>query len=203
MFYWIGKGIILGFCIAAPVGPIGILCIRRTLAGGRLSGFVTGLGAATADAFYGSVAAFGITAVSALLVDHHAWLQAAGGVFLGYLGISTMTVRPAGREIAAPERSLLGAYGSTLFLTLTNPMTIFSFAAVFAGLGITTPGAGAFAAAMVAGVFCGSALWWLTLSFLVSRLGAGLSMHSLTWVNRGSGLILFVFGIMALGSLII
>ena len=128
------EGVVIGLAVAAPVGPIGVFCIRRTLAYGRASGFVSGLGAATADAVYGSVAALGLTFVTDLLVDAEAWLRLGGGVFLVFLGVKTFLSRPAERTVAAGRGSLPGAYASTLALTLTNPSTILSFAAIFAGL---------------------------------------------------------------------
>ncbi|HEU4334886.1 MAG TPA: LysE family transporter, partial [Candidatus Eisenbacteria bacterium] len=135
------RGAVLGFCIAAPVGPIGILCIRRTLAESRASGFASGLGAATADAVYGVVAAFGITIVSEALMKGRLWFAVAGGLFLCWLGWRTLAARPpemapAGSPGLGPRPSLWGAWGSTFLLTITNPMTILSFAAVFAGLGL-------------------------------------------------------------------
>src|SRR5512139_1151568 len=160
------RGLAIGFSIAAPVGPIGILCIRRTLAEGRASGFLSGLGAATADALYGCVAGFGLTVVSGFLVDRRAWIQLIGGVFLLALGVRTLRSRPAQRAAAASEgRGIAASYLSTLFLTLTNPMTIISFAGIFAALGVAETGGSLAAAAwLVAGVFLGSAAWWLLLS---------------------------------------
>ncbi len=199
-------GLIIGFSIAAPVGPIGVLCIRRTLADGRVVGFVSGLGAATADAAYGGVAAFGLTWVSDLLVKQQLWLRLVGGVFLLYLGIKAFLERPAEREAAASGRgrgSLAGAYASTLGLTITNPTTILSFVAIFAGLGLVGEGGGyAAAAVLVAGVFSGSALWWLLLSGGVSLFRSKLGLGALRWVNRASGTIIFGFGVAALLSLL-
>ena len=133
-FSFIIPGIMVGFFIAAPVGPIGVLCIRRTLAEGRVQGLVSGLGAATADAVYGCIAAFGLTLVSNALVQQQLWLRLVGGVFLCFLGVKTLLTKPS--EKACPERGtgLLRAYGTTFLLTLTNPMTILSFAAIFAGV---------------------------------------------------------------------
>src|SRR6185312_8691316 len=128
------RGAILGFSIAAPVGPIGVLCIRRTLAGGRLVGLLSGLGAATADACYGAIAAFGLTAVSSRLVGHQDALRIVGGLFLLYLGIRTFFAAPAQTAKSGQRRQLLSNYLSTLGLTLTNPTTILSFVALFAGL---------------------------------------------------------------------
>jgi len=128
------KGLIIGFSIAAPVGPIGMLCIRRTLVYGRLSGLVSGLGAATADAVYGSIAAFGLAFVATFLVNQQGWLHLVGGLFLCYLGIKAFLAKPATATTTPESISLASDYASTFFLTLTNPLTILSFAAVFAGL---------------------------------------------------------------------
>ena len=129
------RGIILGIGIAAPVGPIGIMCIRRTLSGGRCAGIVSGMGAATADAVYGSIAAAGLTMITSALTAHTTLLRIGGGLFLCYLGIATFRARPAERSAVVATTSLLAAYTSTLVLTLTNPLTILSFAAIFAGVG--------------------------------------------------------------------
>jgi threonine/homoserine/homoserine lactone efflux protein len=171
------RGLAIGFAIAAPVGAIGLLCIRRTLTNGRLAGFISGLGAATADAFYGAVAALGLTAVSGTMVNHQNAVRLMGGVFAL-------------------------AFGSTLALTLTNPTTILSFAAVFAGFGLGTAAADRGSAAlMVCGVFLGSALWWLLLSGAVGYFRRALTPDRLRWVNRFSGAALFGFGLLALLSL--
>ena len=193
------EGVVIGLAVAAPVGPIGVLCIRRTLAYGRASGFVSGLGAATADAAYGSVAALGLTFVTGLLVDAEAWLRLGGGVFLVFLGVKTFLSRPAERPVAAGRGSLPGAYASTLALTLANPSTILSFAAIFAGLGAAD---GSFTALLlVPGVFLGSTLWWFVLSGATSLLRAKLPVGALRWVNRLSGAVLAGFGLVALSGL--
>jgi threonine/homoserine/homoserine lactone efflux protein len=201
------RGALLGFSIAAPVGPIGVLCIRRALADGWRSGFVTGLGAATADAFYGAVAAFGLTLISALLVAEQGWLRLVGGLFLCYLGLRTLRATPA-REAAATSplsaRGALAMYASTVLLTLTNPLTILSFVAVFAGLGLGgTNRSYAGAALVVLGVFTGSALWWLLLSGTVGALRSRFRVEVLVWANRVSGAILLAFGLLALLSLVL
>jgi threonine/homoserine/homoserine lactone efflux protein len=205
------RGLMVGFSIAAPVGPIGVLCIRRTLAEGRAFGFVSGLGAATADAVYGGVAGFGLTFVSSFLVGQQAWFRLVGGAFLCYLGLRTFLSQPA-KDVASTRTSgLLGAYASTLFLTLTNPMTILSFAAIFAGLGpVLSPvegsalgdGGGSYlsAAVLVLGVFLGSALWWLLLSGGAGLFRHKLDLQKLRWVNRISGAVIAAFGLLALLS---
>ena len=196
------RGLIIGFCIAAPVGPIGVLCIRRTLAEGRASGLVSGLGAATADAIYGCIAGFGLTFISSILISQQGWLRLIGGGFLCYLGLKTFLAKPAEQAASAGGNGLVGAYASTFFLTLTNPMTILSFAAVFAGLGVASAsGNYVSAGALVLGVFMGSALWWLILSGGVGMFRARFNPHGLRWVNRVSGVIITGFGLFALLSL--
>jgi threonine/homoserine/homoserine lactone efflux protein len=197
------RGMVFGLSIAAPVGPIGVLCIRRTLAEGRAVGFVSGLGTATADACYGAVAAFGLTAVSAFLVNQHLWLRLIGGAFLCYLGVTTFRTPPSARAASAGGGGLWSAYGTTFLLTLTNPLTILTFAAIFAGIGAgELHGAYGSAALLVVGVFCGSALWWLLLSGGTSLLRTRLTPAALQWVNRLSGVVITVFGILALASVL-
>lgn len=197
------RGLLIGFSIAAPVGPIGVLCIRRTLADGRVAGLVSGLGAAAADALYGCVAGFGLTLISNFFVSQRFWLQLAGGLFLCWLGLRTLRAAPAG-EAARTGRAegLVGAFVSTFVLTLTNPMTILSFAAVFAALGLaSTSGDYGAAAVLVFGVFVGSALWWLLLSGGVSLLRSRFDARGLQWVNRVSGIVIVGFGVLSLATL--
>lgn len=196
------QGVLIGFSIAAPVGPIGVLCIQRTLARGRLIGFVSGLGAATADALYGCVAGFGLTFISSLLMENQVWLRLTGGIFLCYLGMRTFIVRPSVVTSSTHSaESVIGNYVSTLFLTLTNPTTILSLVAIFAGLGIGFAGSGSGAATVfVLGVFCSSAAWWLILSTVASLLRQRLSGDALRVVNRLSGIIILFFGVIALVS---
>jgi threonine/homoserine/homoserine lactone efflux protein len=198
------KGMLLGFSIAAPVGPIGVLCIRRSLAAGFGSGFASGLGAATADGLYGLVAGLGLTAVSHLLLAAGGWLRLAGGLLLVLLGVRTFLAPPAPAAphgepavAAAPACGLAQAYASTFALTVTNPATILSFLAAFGALGLVTRGA---AGSLVAGVFVGSAAWWLTLSGATSRLRGRLGPGALVWINRLSGLVIGGFGLLALAA---
>jgi len=198
----LAQGIIIGFSIAAPVGPIGVLCIRRTLAHGRLSGLVSGLGAATADLVYGCIAGFGLTFISQFLIDQQDWLRLVGGLFLLYLGIKTFLAKQAEKELATSHQNLWGDYLSTFFLTLTNPVTILSFVAIFAGLGIAnTSGDYAAALSLVLGVFTGSMLWWLLLSVGASFFQNKLKGNGLLWINRFSGVLIAGFGVVALVSL--
>lgn len=193
------KGFILGFSIAAPVGPIGILCIRRTLEYGRMSGFLSGLGAATADAAYGMIAGLGLTVITSFLIGHQAWLRIVGGIFLSYLGIRTFIKRPAENPTLVKNFGLLGNYLSTFLLTLTNPMTIIAFVGVFAGLGLGTNKSSYLSSfSLVLGVFLGSGSWWMLLSFTINIFRRRFSASRLLWVNRVSGLIIIVFGLIAL-----
>lgn len=193
------RGVVLGFSIAAPVGPIGVLCIRRTLAQGRVVGLASGLGAASADAVYGCIAGFGLTAISGFLIAQQQWLGILGGLFLCVLGIRTLRARPAGPGEEPRGVTVAAAYGSVFVLTLTNPMTILSFAAMFAGLGIASNGRDfAAAAALVGGVFVGSALWWLTLSGGVAVLRHRFDARAMHWVNWISGSVILIFGLWAL-----
>jgi threonine/homoserine/homoserine lactone efflux protein len=195
------KGLIIGISIAAPVGPIGILCIRRTLAEGRLVGLASGLGAATADAIYGSVAGFGLTFLSGFLVEQQLWLRLVGGVFLCFLGVRALVSGVSGEVDVSEGLGALAAYGSTFFLTLTNPVTIISFAAVFAGLGLGTSGGDYLSAVLlVLGVFAGSAVWWFILSGLAGVLRGKATPQVLRWINRVSGAVIVGFGVYALVS---
>ncbi len=192
------KGIAIGFSIAAPVGPIGILCIRRSLAEGMRTGLAVGLGAATADAAYGCVAGFGLTAISSFLTAQQLWLGLVGGAFLCYLGVKTFLSKPAEQAAVSKGGNLVTSYISTLFLTLTNPATILSFIAVFVGLGLGAAPGWRTAITLVSGVFLGSALWWLILSGGVGAFRSRMTGTWMLWINRISGGVLFGFGIYAL-----
>jgi threonine/homoserine/homoserine lactone efflux protein len=197
------KGLIVGVVIAAPVGPIGVLCARRTLTLGRRAGFFSGMGAATADSFYGFIAAFGLTFISDFLIGHQFWFRLAGGTLLCFLGVRTLLAAPEQKTVLSRSaRRHAGLYTSTFFLTLTNPMTIFSFAAVFAGFGLAgTRGSIVSAGTLIVGVFLGSGLWWLFLVGVFSIFKRRFKHHELQWVNRIAGLIIVISGVLALMSL--
>ncbi|MEK6751764.1 MAG: LysE family transporter [Chloroflexota bacterium] len=190
------RAFLIGISIAAPVGPIGVLCIRRTLSNGKLAGFLSGLGAATADMLYGAMAAFGLTIISSFLVENAFWLQLFGGLFLLYLGIKTFLEKPAEQAAQTRQGGYFSMYLSTFFLTITNPITILSFAAIFAGTMIGQNVNSPFV--MVAGVFAGSAGWWLALNFGVGLMRERLNQYHMAWINRISGAVIFLFGIYAL-----
>jgi threonine/homoserine/homoserine lactone efflux protein len=181
------KGLAFGFLLAATVGPMWVLCLRRTLAFGPLAGIASGMGIAVADGFYGAVAAFGLTAISGLLLGYRFWIGLAGAAFLIYLGVRTLTA-PAVQDTAeAQPKSLAASFLSTLGLTLTNPPTILAFAAIFAGLGLASTADYGAAALIVAGVFLGSACWWLILAGAASRLRDRIGPRLMRGVNLVSG----------------
>jgi threonine/homoserine/homoserine lactone efflux protein len=193
-FLW--KGVLVGLVIAVPAGPVGVLCIRRTIFQGRLAGFISGMGAAAGDAIFGIIAGSGLTFVSDLLLDYQKWLRVGGAGFLLLVGIRAFTAEPLAK--AKSERdpeTLLADFASTFALTLTNPITILAFLAIFASIGFAGEDATlAGAAILVLGVWLGSLLWWAGLA-----LGAGAFRHSfrrnhLVWINRGSGGILLLSG---------
>lgn len=198
------KGVILGFSIAAPVGPIGLLCIQRTLSRGRLHGFVSGLGVAAADTCYGLVAAFGLSAVTSFLLGIQGWLQLGGGLFLLGLGFRTARTVPGTRSAAGDtEPGLLHAWGSLFLLTLANPATILGFIAAFVALGLgTQPSDAAGALSLVAGVFLGSAAWWLLLSFIAGLVRAHLTDGRMRVVNLAAGLLIMALGLWVLAPLV-
>ncbi len=194
----LAKAALIGLSIAAPVGPIALLIVQRTLAEGLAVGFACGLGTAVADALYGLLAAFGLVAASPLLADVARWVGLAGALFLLFLGLRILGSRPAGR--AAVERHpgrwrLPAAFLTTFLLTLSNPLTVVSFLAVFASLGVAAAGTPGAAGTVVLGVFLGSLAYQWSLPLLAGlgrrRLGEGL----LRTINRLSGLVLLAFGL--------
>ena len=194
------RGFILGFTIAAAVGPISLLVIRRTLAKGRAIGLASGLGVATADGAYGAIAAFGLGAITRVLVDARPILGLVGGIFLLWLAWSTARATPRDPATApARQLGLTGAYLSILGLTLTNPMTILSFGALFVGLGVTggdTTGA----ALITLGVLAGSSAWWVVLTTVVSALRKRVTTAWIRRINIASGLAIGTFGVVSIAS---
>lgn len=205
------KGIVIGFAIAAPVGPIGVLCIRRTLVNGVVSGLATGMGAALADALYGAVAAFGLAFVAAFLQKFSFVMQLFGGAFLMYLGLKIFLQRPKAADFVTDEnrkihnpKEIASDFISTFFLTLTNPATILSFVAIFAGFGLVEEGNVHYelSALMVLGVFLGSLAWWCILSAGIGLFRHKLDRKGLRAINMLSGMIIGGFGAAILGRLI-
>lgn len=198
------KGFIIGFTIAASIGPIGILCIRRSLANGYLSGLLSGMGAASADGIYGAVAAFGLTFISSFLVKQQIWLQIIGIIFLLYLGIKIFLEKPKeNNEKKVESKGLLNDYLSIFFLTIINPMTILLFTAVFAGLGMAKGSESYVPASMLTiGVLTGSALLYFLLSVVFGVFGKKLKSNVIILVNKISGSIIMGFALVTVISLI-
>ena len=199
------RGLALGLAVAAPVGPMSLLCMRQTLARGFLAGIASGLGVATADGVYGAVAAFGLVAITDVLIGQQPWLRVVGGAAMAYLGIGAMRTRPSEAARVASGGGLARSYAATFALTMMNPSTILSFAALFAGLGL---GGGAdrdatTAPLIVAGVFVGSALWWLLVAGSLSLARTRLSPRVQRIINVAAGLVLVGFGLAAIGSVLL
>lgn len=194
-----GKGILLGLAIAAPLGPIGALCISRTLERGFWAGVAGGLGTALADGAYALMAAAGFAAFAVVLDTISVPLQLLGGAFLLWLGWKSFQPKPAATAARVGARDLLGTTGATFLLTIANPATILSFAAIFAGLGLASQGDGWSAGSLVAGVFAGSMLWWIFLSGTVAMLHHRLPEGFALWISRISGVVLIGFGLVAIG----
>jgi putative LysE/RhtB family amino acid efflux pump len=199
---YLAKGIVLGLSVAAPLGPIGVLCLRRTLAHGFLAGLAGGAGTALADALYALVAAFGVTAVSAFLAERDVLLRLVGGGTLLWLALDAWRARPAAEARERPAGGRAAAFAQTFVLTMANPMTALSFAALFAGLGLAGAGGRpASAWALVGGVFAGSLLWWAILSGAAAAVRERITSGRLRWVNRLSALLLAGFALYVLADL--
>jgi len=195
------QGLLIGFSISVPVGPVGVLVIRRTLAEGFASGLVSGIGCATGMVVYGSVIGFGLTAISDLLLRVQRPIAIVGGLFLIYLGYTIVRAAPPGPVSSLQRNSLLGAYASTFALTIFNPAVILYFLAIFAGSDlIDRHRSYATALVLVVGIFLGTLAWWLGLSGAVSLLRTRLNDRILRWANALSGLAIAAFGVkVALG----
>ncbi|AZB41587.1 LysE family translocator [Bacillus sp. FJAT-42376] len=202
-FFLYLKGVIIGLSIAAPVGPIGLLCIQRTLSFGRMSGFSTGLGAASADAVYGLIAGLGLTVISDILIGNQIWFQLLGTLFLFYLGVKAFLSKPVPMAENASEQNIVMSYFSSFLLTLANPVTILSFAAIFGAFGIVhSDGTFTTALILVLGIFSGSALWWGILTLGAGWFRRRMKENALTVVNLISGAIMMIFGIYILAGVI-
>lgn len=198
LFATYARGLVIGFAIAAAIGPIGLLCIRRTLVEGARVGVASGLGAATADGIYALIAAFGLTAASDLLVGERRPLGIAGGLFLVALAVHALMSRSEA-AIERPPRTLLSAYATTVGLTIANPATILSFAAAFVGLGLTGHD-GPTATALVIGIVSGSASWWLVLAAGVSAFRDRLGPNAIRRLAAGSNVLIGLLGLAVVGA---
>ena len=196
------KGLLFGFLLAATVGPMWVLCFRRTLAQGALAGFVSGMGIAVADGLYGAVAAFGLTAISGFLLQHGFWIRLAGGAFLVYLGVKILLSNPATNGNEVPKVSHPKAFLSTLGLTLANPPTILAFVAIFAGLGLASNADYGTASLVVLGVFLGSASWWVLLAAGAGWLRGRVGPKLVRVINVVSGLTILGFALWQLAAVL-
>ena len=200
--YLLIEGIMIGLVVAVPVGPLGLLCINRALMLGPLCGLCSGLGVATADAIAAGIAALGITLISGFLVDHQVLLRLIGGVFLCYLGYKIYRSEPVSRGPINSVNGLLSAFATTFFLTLSNPVTIISFVAIYAGWHVPAlHGRYIAAATLTAGVFTGSALWWVALFIGLTTFHEKFNLKFLFLVHRVSGAVIAAFGVVVLLSL--
>lgn len=189
------KGLVIGFALAVPIGPLGALCIRKTLADGPARGMVIGLGAATADATYSGIAAFGLTFVQAVIDSHAFWVRLIGGLLLLLLGLRTIRARRADPLKLFDSSGVWGVYVSSFLIALTNPLSIFAFIAVFATFGLPHERGGVESSLLVLGVFTGSALWFVTLGSVATMFHGKISAGGLRWVNRVAGGLIIVSGI--------
>ena len=189
------KGVAVGIVIALPAGPVGVLCVRRCLFEGQLFGFVSGLGAAVADATFGAIAALGLTFLRDWLLQHQNWFALAGGIFLLGFGVKALFLYRAGNPEPLAGEALFGAFASCYALTIANPITLLSFAAIFATVGAGAVSDFGDASILVGGVFLGSLLWWLGLSFGIAHLRNFAGDLVMLWLNRISGVILLSSGI--------
>lgn len=197
------KGIFVGFVIAAPVGPIGIMCIHRTICQGKLAGYVSGLGAALADTFFGGIAAFGFGFIVGPLMEHNNWLRFVGGVVLCLIGLRPMFTRKLPPPATRDRKGLFGDFASAFLVTLTNPITVISFAAIYAAMNIPHLADHLrWGVALTVGVFVGAAVWWLLLTVVAGTLHGRVAERGVLWINRVSGAVILAFGVLLLVSLL-
>ncbi|MBM3539318.1 MAG: LysE family translocator [Alphaproteobacteria bacterium] len=192
------KGLVVGFLIAAPVGPVNVMCVRRTIMHGRLVGLVSGLGAAAADTIFGAIAAFGLSFVYELLMTERFWLGIAGGALLMVMGVRTLFAEPPRPSDTPDPPNLLGDFTSTLVLTLTNPVTIVSFLAAFTAVGVAAdPGEpiGLDDWILLLGVFLGASTWWLFITAAVALFHGRIPLTMLRWTNRVAGVVILAFAV--------
>lgn len=194
LIYTLIKGLAVGVVIALPVGPVGMLCVRRTLFEGPVFGVVSGFGAATADMLFGIIAGFGLTIVRDSLLSFQDWLGAAGGIFLLYFGCVALLTRHPPQPEPLDQEALFGAYVSTFILTISNPVTILAFTAIFAEIEVDQNTDLGSVAILVGGVFLGSLAWWLGLTYGITALRRMIGNFDMIWLNRVSGAILTLSG---------
>lgn len=197
LFFFL-KGIVAGFIVAVPVGPVAMMCIRRTLASNILSGYATGFGAAFADTLYAIIAAYGISFIADILFTNDFWFRLVGGVILCLMA-ARMLSTPKIESVAPDTGKLFGDFVSALVITGTNPITLIAFGVIFTSIGVATAGNNyEWAEALIAGVFVGSTIWWALLSGLAAICRRWVGELSLIWINRISALVILLCGVLIL-----
>ena len=190
------KGLAIGLSISAPIGPVGVLCIRRTLTFGRTFGFATGLGVATADVICGCVTGFGMNSIAGLLIRERPSLDCVGGLLVCFLGVGIFVRPPVTANSVEPaQASLFSAYFSALFLTIINPMTLLSIVAIFAGLGVGVTTDWLETTLFIVGIALGAILWWYLLSWAVRKYCGNITAGWMKIINRVSGLAILALGV--------
>ncbi len=195
---YLWKGIIIGLSASIPLGPIGVLCVQRTLNKGRKSGFVSGLGAAAADGFYAIVAGFSVSIITDSIAEYQFYLRIIGSIILLFLGYKLIITNPAvqlRKQLKKKRKGLFGDFISIFALTLSNPITLFVFAAVFAGFQVVDPSSKTVSVLiLICGVLLGASLWWFTLSGIVSVLRHKFRLRRMLIINRVAGILVIAFG---------
>lgn len=197
------KGMIVGLLGSIPLGPVGVLCIQRTINKGRLSGLISGMGAATVDMFFALVAALGLTYIINFIEEQQFYIQLIGGGVLIFLGAKIFNTNPIKqiRRHRKKKNKLIEDFLSVLFLTLSNPLAVFLFVAAFAGIGIVSSNDSSIKSTfIITGVFAGAMVWWGVLTFLVDMFRKKFRLKQLWWINKIAGLIIIVFGVAAMFS---
>ena len=195
------KGLIVGFLASIPLGPVGVLCIQRTINKGRIYGLFSGLGAATIDSFFALVAAFGLTYIINFIEEQQFYIQLIGGVVIIILGVKIFNTNPIKqiRRHRKKKNKLIEDYFSVFFLTLSNPLAIFLFVAAFAGIGIvSSDDSNVKSFLIISGVFLGATSWWATLTFFVDLFRKRFRLKQLWWINKIAGLLIIMFGVAAM-----
>lgn len=195
-------GFTLGLAVAAPIGPVGVLCIKKTLSSGLAIGLFAGFGASIAKVIYGIVVGFGLTSVSNFLINYNTYISIIGAIFLTYLGIKIFMTKPVMNCDSVQKENKISAFTTMFLLTIMNPMTVLSFLAVFSGLGIAnTASSYSNGLVLISGIFCGSMSWWIFLCSMVNLFRQKINGSILSWINKVSGIIIVTFAAMIILSI--
>lgn len=194
------KCVISGFILAVPIGPVNLICINRTLSEGRKSGLVVGLGAAAADAVYGYAAAAGLNVITEFVLQYEAAFRWGGGLFISYLGWKTFTSRPQQQTLTKNNpQDFYALFSAIFFLTLANPITVFTYIATFSSFDITRLISSFTQASLAAlGVFLGSSFWWLVLTSIICLFQDKVTPQVLANVNKFAGIIIILIGLVSI-----